>query len=114
MMITKQANALAVLQELTKTRMWHRGLLTKQTASELKRNLSKNKVSYENASAILRLLGFNKIQEEVWQLPGIEERAQIAAKQTPQHHLKTVMDASKAVYEKQLKTPMKKRLVIQR
>ena len=65
-MITKQANAIEILTEVVKQRKWHKGLVKRNVASELKRNLAKQMVSYEKACEVLNLIGCTKVKEEVW------------------------------------------------
>jgi len=67
-MITKQANAIEILKEVVQSRNWHKGLIKRNIASELKRNLVKGMVSYEKACQVLVLIGYEKVEEEVWQI----------------------------------------------
>jgi hypothetical protein len=60
-------NAVDLLKKLTQQRNWHQGKIDAKAAAMLKTNLNRGKVSYEKACETLQLLGFTKIQEEVWQ-----------------------------------------------
>ncbi len=66
MSIPKQANAIAILSEVVNQRNWHKGLIKRNAATNIKTRLSKNMVSYEKACEVLNLLGYEKIKEEVW------------------------------------------------
>ena len=65
--MTIQNNALEILKEVVKKRNWYQGKMHRFLASETKRNLKKGKLSYEKASELLKLLGWQKIKEEVWE-----------------------------------------------
>ena len=64
----KQANAIDILAQVMEQRNWHQGLIKRNIASELKRNLAKGKVSYEKACEVLTLIGCTKVKEEVWEI----------------------------------------------
>ena len=65
--MTIQNNALEVLKEVVKKRNWYQNKIDRFLASETKRNLKKGKLSSERASELLKLIGWQKIKEEVWQ-----------------------------------------------
>ena len=62
-----QNNALEVLKEVSKKRNWYKGKIHRFLASETKRNLMRGKLSHERASELLKLIGWKKIKEEVWE-----------------------------------------------
>lgn len=66
-MKTFNKNAIELLQEVTKKRKWHNGLIEQRKAAITKTNLHRGKLSYEKACEILTLLGYAKTHEEVWQ-----------------------------------------------
>lgn len=61
-------NALDILAEVMNKRNWHQGKIKRNVASEYKRNLKINKVSYERACELLVMIGYTKIQDESWTL----------------------------------------------
>jgi hypothetical protein len=62
----KIINAIDLLKEIVQQRNWHNGKIERKAAYNLKRNLKTGSVSYEKASEILKLLGYEKVKEEVW------------------------------------------------
>lgn len=66
---TVQANALDVLKEVMKTRNWYEGNISRTSAAEYKRNLPKGKVSYEKACELLNMIGYEKVEDEIWRRP---------------------------------------------
>ena len=64
----KQANAIEILSKIVQQRNWHKGLLERQVATNIKARIAEGKVSYEKACEVLNLLGYQKIQEEVWEI----------------------------------------------
>ena len=65
--MTIENNALEVLKEVVKKRNWYQNKIDRFLASETKRNLKKGKLSHERASELLKLIGWQKIKEEVWE-----------------------------------------------
>lgn len=65
-MKTFNKNAIELLQEVTKKRKWHNGLIEQRKAAITKTNLHRGKLSYEKACEILNLLGYSKTKEEEW------------------------------------------------
>lgn len=59
-------NAIDLLKDVTKQRKWHQGKIEWRKAAITKTNLNRGKLSYEKASEILILLGYEKIREEEW------------------------------------------------
>lgn len=65
-MSTYNINAIELLKEVSKKRLWHQNKIEKRKAAVTKTNLFRNKLSYEKACEILTLLGYAKTHEEVW------------------------------------------------
>jgi predicted Ser/Thr protein kinase len=59
-------NAVELLKEVVQQRMWHQNKIELRLAAMTKVNVMAGKLSYEKASAILRLLGYEKLKEETW------------------------------------------------
>ena len=66
MKIFKNISAKELLKKVVLERNWHQGLIERRLAAVTKKNVLADKLSYEKASAILRLLGYEKVQEESW------------------------------------------------
>lgn len=64
-----EANAVELLHRLSQERMWHRGLIESRLAGEYKKKLAAGGMSYSKACELLRLLGYEKKREEIWQPP---------------------------------------------
>ena len=60
-------NATDLLKELMTQRNWHQGKIERRKAAMYKIGANNNTLSYEKASELLELLGWQKIKEEVWQ-----------------------------------------------
>lgn len=63
-----QINAVDLLKNVVQERNWHKGLIERRLAAVTKQNLNAGKLSYEKASQILKLIGYQKIKEETWQI----------------------------------------------
>jgi len=48
-------------------RNWHQGKIERRKAAMYKIGANNNTLSYEKASELLKLLGWQKIKEEVWE-----------------------------------------------
>lgn len=66
MKIFKNINAKELLKKVVLEDKWHQKLIERRLAAVTKKNVLADKLSYEKASAILRLLGYEKVQEESW------------------------------------------------
>lgn len=108
-MIIKK-NAAEVLKQVMQQRNWHQGRIERRLAAVTKQNAIAGKLSYEKASAILQILGWQKIKEEAWQQRPVEERTKQAAAESGETHLKRVTAVTKALYEEELKKPMNKKI----
>ena len=60
-------NATDLLKELMTHRNWHQGKIERRKAAMYKIGANNNTLSYEKASELLKLLGWQKIKEEVWE-----------------------------------------------
>lgn len=60
-------NPIEILKTVVQKRNWHQGKIERRLAFETKKNTLADKLSYEKASKILELLGWEKIEEETWQ-----------------------------------------------
>jgi hypothetical protein len=65
-MSVKQISAFELLSEVMQTRNWHRGKIERRLAAEHKRNLKKKKLSHEKAIQLLKLAGWEKIEDETF------------------------------------------------
>ncbi len=104
------ANAVEVLKQVVMQRHWHQGRIERRLAAVTKQNVLACKLSSEKASAILELLGWQKVKEEIWLHPTEEDRLKIAAQTSGEDHLEKSTAAIKAIYSEELKKPMSKKL----
>lgn len=83
-------NAIDLLKQIVKKRMWHKGRIEPRLAAMTKINVTENKLSYEKASAILELLGWEKVQEESWAETNLQKQGA--------ENIAMVTKAIKAIY----------------
>jgi len=76
----QQIGAIELLKQVVQQRGWHQNKVSHAIASEAKRNLAKGKVSYEYACKLLNMIGYEKVEDEVWQCPAATDAAT-----TPEH-----------------------------
>jgi hypothetical protein len=65
-MSIRKISAFDLLNQVMQTRNWHGGKLERRLAGEHKRNLKKNKLSYEKAVQLLEMAGWQKIEDETF------------------------------------------------
>jgi len=96
--MTKTINAVELLKQVVQRRNWHQGRIERRLAGETKKNVLAGKLSYEKASAILVLLGWEKVKEESWKQLSEEERLIKAANMSGEDHIKLSVAATRAIY----------------
>jgi hypothetical protein len=60
------ANALKVLSDVMQERKWYGDHIERRKANGYKSLLRQGRLSYEKACELLELIGYKKVQEEVW------------------------------------------------
>jgi hypothetical protein len=67
-MKTIKANAIQVLGKAMEQRKWYGDHLERRRANTYKLLLKKGKLSYEKAVQILTLIGYTRVEDEVWRV----------------------------------------------
>lgn len=104
----KNINAKELLKKVVLERNWHQGRIERRLAAVTKKNVLADKLSYEKASAILALLGFEKVHDETWRQFDVEERAKRDAATPGEEHIRISVTANKALCGYDESKPMDK------